>query len=162
MKNKALLILLLTFSLPRCGLYYQTDSRATTHSISISRIQNNIKAHSATIDYVLTQKLEDYLKQQMYLELTNKDADFEISGSISNYTIEPFSIGANDKVYLNRVTLKLRIYLINHCKNDKFTYKNITVFADYDAQKNFGEVKDSINNVLSEKAAEETYNKFFW
>jgi hypothetical protein len=161
MKNTLLLNLIYLIFLSSCGIYGYTDSRSTTKTISVSRIQNTIKTHSPSINYEITSALEKKLSQQVDLKLIDKDADYQISGSITNYEIKPFSIGSRNEVYLNRVTIEISVQLLDQLENYKTTNKKVAVFADYNAKKNFGEIKDSINNLLSEKAADEIYNELF-
>ena len=153
------ILIIFTLISLRCGIYSNT-SEMSTNSISISRIQNNTKTHSPTIDYEITKKLEDKLSQQVDLQLVEKEGDLEMSGSITDYSVKPFSIGANKIVYQNRVTIKLEIKLINQLEQGKIIQKSISTFIDYNAQRNFGTVKDSLNNLLAIKIAEEIYNQF--
>jgi len=159
-RTRFILLTTITSLSIKCGIYNHT-SGFEVHSISVTRIQNNIKTHSATIDYEITQKLEEKLNQQADLELVGKDGDLKMSGSITDYFVKPISIGANEKAYLNRVTIKLQIKLINQLEQNKITNKNISAFVDYNAQHNFGDVKDSLNNILAIKVAEEIYNQFY-
>ncbi len=155
-----LILVLIVLILSSCGIYsYTSEMRVNT--ISVSRIKNNIKAHSPTINFKITTVLKKKLSQQVDLELIDKDGDYHINGSISDYNIEPFSIGVKDKVYLNRVTMEISVQLLDQIENRKTTNKKITVFIDYNAKQNFGELQDSINNLLSKKAADEIYKEFF-
>jgi hypothetical protein len=159
---KLLFIFLVSFLLVGCGIYGYT-SEMRVYTVSVSRIKNNIKTHSSTINYEITNRLEDKISKQYDLELASKGADYQLSGSIEDYFIQPFSIGANEKAYLNRVTLKMDVHLLDQLENYRTANKNIVVFTDYNynAKRNFGEIKDSINNILAKKAAEEIYNELF-
>ena len=159
---KSLLVMLLIPFWVGCGIYsYPTTSFNSTYSIEITRIKNDIRTHSSSIDYEITKKLEDRVNEHPNLNLTNKDGDYHLSGSITNYTIKAFSIGANEEVYLNRVTLQLSLKLLNQLESNKVTQRKITVFTDYNAKRNFGIVKDSINTILAKKASEEAFSDFF-
>lgn len=160
MRNLVRLGIILSLGLVGCGIYsYTSEMRVNT--ISVSRIKNNIKTHSPTIDYEITSRLEDKFSKQYDLELVDKNGDYQISGSITSYSIEPFSIGANNVVYLNRVNMEISVQLFDRFENRTTTRKKIIVFSDYDSKWNFGKIKDSINNILTEKAAEEIYNELF-
>ncbi len=157
---KLLFIFLVSFLLVGCGIYGYT-SEMRVYTVSVSRIKNNIKTHSSTINYEITNRLEDKISKQYDLELASKDTDYQLSGSITNYSIQPFSIGANDEVYLNRITLKMDVHLLDQLENSQTVSKKVVIFTDYDAKQNFGAIRDSINNILAKKAAEEIYNELF-
>lgn len=159
---KYFLFVLFTLILFSCGIYsYPTKSFYEINTLKVERIKNTVKSHSPLIDYEITIRLEDKFRKHPDLKLTAKEGDYQLSGAITDYSITPFSIGANEEAILNRVTLQLNLKLFNRLENNKTTYKKIEVFADYPAKKNFGLVKDSINTILAEKASEEAYAEFF-
>ncbi len=162
-KIKLITLILFTLFLLKCGIYGYTSqcSFHETSTISVSKIKNNIKTHSPSIDYEITEKLQEKLSRQEDLELVKKDGFLQFSGSIVNYNIKPVYVGSNNEPSRNRVRITLNLSLLSQVENNKITNEIIAAFVDYNANLNFGQVKDSLNNILSIKVANEIYNKFF-
>lgn len=143
-----------------CGIYsYTGDIYATT--VSVDNIKNHVKTLSPDINFQISEKLKRKLNQQPGLMVVEDNSNLKIEGAIKDLNISPFSIGANNVVYINRVTLKISIIAINNDSNEKTSEKDIVAFADYDAKQNFGKINDSIYNLLSSRIVEEIYNELF-
>ena len=155
---KFLSTILLIIPLYKCGTYsYISEFRVTT--VSINNFKNHVKTLSSTINYDITEKLQEKINNQEDLELVEKEGEIKIDGEITNYRSYPFSIGQNNVVYLNRLELKMKVKL-SHI-NDGTNIKNISAFVDYDAKLNMGSVRDSLNAILTDRVVENIYNEFF-
>jgi hypothetical protein len=159
-KLMSLYYFLLFINILSCGMYGRiSESRIQT--ISVNEIKNNINSIPPDLCLMFTEKLRTKLARQPDLQLTDKDAEIQISGNLNAFKIEPLVIGSNQTPIINRVTISVSISKNNKVDKEMDMWKECKTFVDYKASENFGTKKDSLYNVLSDKMVEEIYYQFF-
>jgi len=144
-----------------CGIYgHKSESRA--YSIKIDLIENPKNLISSELNYKLAEKLKDKMRNQedFYL-VEDKEADFIITGKITDYQTKPFAIDANEIVRINRASLSINISLQSNIDGVKITNKNCKMYVDFGASQNYFAIQDSLNQVLSTKMVDEIYYQLF-
>jgi len=152
--------LLIIVNLLSCGLYRYT-SEFKTYTVSASTIQNHVKTLSPDINFQITEKIKTKVNQDPGLKVVEDNPDFQLDGLIKEMNISPFSVGVDNTPYINRVRIIIEMTMRNNLTKEKITKNNLEAFVDYDAKQNFGEIKDSLYNILSDRIADEIYSEFF-
>jgi hypothetical protein len=153
--------LLFIISICSCGIYGRAGE-SRTYTIKVGSIENQKNIISTELNYQISEKLKDKLRNQADFYLVDsKTSDYKICGKIADYQIRPFVIGSNEMASINRVGLFIDISLHNNIEEGKTTIKNCKTFVDFDAKQNFGEIEDSITEILSSKMADEVYYQLF-
>jgi hypothetical protein len=159
-KLKYLLYMLLFMNMLSCGIYGRySESRIQT--VSVDEIKNNVNSIPSDLCLMLTEKLRTKLDRQPDLQLTDKDAEIQISGKLTAFTIQPLAYRSNQIPITNRVTISVYILRNNKIDKEMNLRKECKIFVDYKANQNFGTIKDSLYNILSDKMTEEIYYHFF-
>ena len=122
-----------------CGGYSFTGASISpdVKTISIQTFYNNAPLGPSTMSVTFTEKIKDYYQQNTSLQLVDNNADLQIDGFITNYTITPVAAntGGNqgqDFSALSRITVTISATYIN-LKDPTFDFdKKFSFFRDYD------------------------------
>ena len=76
----------------------------------------------ASLSQTFTEKLKDKFISQTNLALADKNGDLTFEGSITNYTISPISIQANEIAARNRLTISVNVKFTN-LKDEKQNFE---------------------------------------
>ena len=139
LKSFNVILLLLAPSLfIRCGVYSFTGASISpdVKTISIQTFYNNAPLGPSTMSVTFTERIKDYYQQNTSLELIDTNADLQIDGFISNYTITPVAANTGtdgqDFSALSRITITVSASYVN-LKDPTFDFdKSFSFFRDYD------------------------------
>ena len=140
LKSSNLLLALVTsLCLSGCGVYSFTGGTIdpSIKTISIETFYNNAPLGPSTMSVTFTESIKDYYQQNTSLELVDNNADLQIDGYISNYTITPVAAntGSQDQADFSarsRITITISATYTN-IKDPTFDFdKNFSFFVDYD------------------------------
>jgi hypothetical protein len=143
-----------------CHLYRYTDNYRRP-TVSVGNFENKVQIMSADINYNITEKIKDKVRKDPYLKFVTDSGTIQLEGSIKSYTIKPISIGPNQKALLNRVEILVDAKRISAHEHEQIMKKDLNAFVDYDANLNYGTIRDSINDLLTERMADQIYYEFF-
>jgi len=154
----AILIPVLTAS---CGIYSFTGASipplATTFSVDF--FQNMAPIVQPTLSQVFTNALKDKFSQQTSLKLTNGVGDLHFEGSITDYSIMPQGIGADDQAARNRLTITVRVKYINGFQPESDFEQTFSRFYDYDSTQSLSAIEATAIDLITEALVEDIFNK---
>lgn len=109
---------------------------------------------------VFTETLRDIFVQQTSLELSSRDGDMHVEGSISRYRIEPINAQASENatVAQNRLTVDVKVIFTNRLDEEKSFEKSFSRFVDFDANEDINAVEDQLHEQVSQELAENILN----
>jgi len=147
-----------------CRVHYGfKDKNAIPDSIkTVKIIQLENKARY--INPQLSQKLSDKLRQkivgQTRLSQTNNDnADWEISGFISDYTFSTSAI-SGQQVATNRLSVSVHITL-NNRKEDKINDYDVSRSFEFKGNQSFQQAEAALGDEMVRTLTDEIFNKLF-
>jgi len=121
-----------------CGIYSFTGASISPDikTISIQTFFNNAPLGPSTMSVTFTEKIKDYYQQNTSLELVDNNADLQIDGFISNYTITPVAANTGnqgqDFSALSRITITISATYVN-LKDPTFDFdRSFSFFRDYE------------------------------
>ena len=158
---KHLLIILLTgFGLTTCTIKYgltDTSIDADTFSVAIFEEQaaNAPSGYGATF----TDFLKDFMISRTKLNLTNKNADIEIQGSVTYFNTSPVSVQGDNTAALNRLSVTIAVIVINNVNEQDSFESNFSQFADYDAGQDLSSVQDALLEDINGKLSQDIINR---
>jgi len=153
-----LLILIMTHS---CGIYSFTGASipAGATTFSVDYFPNFAPLVQPTLSQIFTDALKDKFSQQTSLRLNNGVGDLHFEGSITGYSVQPQSIGANDQAAQNRLTISVRVKFINEFEPENDFEQTFSRFYDYDSQRSLSEVENEAIEIITEALVEDIFNK---
>ena len=162
MKNKLFLFFIVaTFSIG-CKVNYSLSGASIAPEVKTINIKFFPKTASlgpSSLSQVFTEKLKDKFLTQTNLSLINTNADLTLEGSISNYTITPQAIQANETAALNRLSITVNVKFTN-LKDEKQNFEtSFTRFSEYSSSRNISEVEESLIADINEQLVDDIFNK---
>ena len=128
-------------------------------TISIKQFPN----YASTVNPQLSQKLYDELQQmfssQTSLNVISADGDLQISGEITDYSTRASSIGSDDNVATNRLTITIKVSFTNRFDSKTDFEQSFSRFKDYSAERDFSSVEQGLVSEIVSELCEDIFNK---
>ena len=161
---KALLtysVLTLLFSISSCGIYSFTGASISNEvkTITINYFDNNSSLAPPNIANTLTEALKDKFVSETNLTFVNNDADLIFEGYISDYSIKPVSIQANETAAKNRLTISVKVKFTNLTEESNNYDKTFSQFFDYESTQDLNSIEESLTEKIIEQIVENIFNQ---
>jgi len=122
-----------------------------------------ISAPTCPLSYAagLSETIKDGIQNNTRLGLTPNlnDAQVQISGEITNYSVNPIAMQNGDNAAKNRLTVSV-VFDLNFTQPKKEETKLVvTRFADFDAGANFASVENQLLTQVNEQVVQDVINK---
>ncbi len=155
------LSLILTIS--SCKIYRFTDASvdpnwktfAMAQTINIATLQNPNAAPT------FTESIKNKFLRDTRLVLVRESGDLEFSATITEYNIDPVDITNTETTAQNRLNISVRIDCVNKRDNSKSFSQTFRDGENYDANKQFSEVENSLLNTIFDRLVQQVFNRTF-
>jgi len=157
---RKLLYIIIPILLYSCEVQYamiDTSIDAETYSVDIFEVQ----AANAPAGYGsnLTEFLRDFIVSRSKLKMVKENAEIEISGKVMSYSTTPVSVQSNEVAALNRLTISVKVSVINN-KDEKQSFEKVfSQFSDYDSSNDLSSVEDQLLEEINEKISQDILNQ---
>ncbi|HET6766441.1 MAG TPA: LptE family protein, partial [Chitinophagaceae bacterium] len=131
-------------------------------TVRVQYIENKARYQNQQLSPQLTDKLRQKIVSQTKLtQVNNENADFDISGFISQYDVTTSGI-SNQQVATNRLTVAVNITLLNRKKPGEEP-KNYSVSRSFDfsATLTLPQAEQRLNDEMIRNLTDEIFNKIF-
>ena len=156
-----LYILLYAF-LPSCKVGYSFSGASISPEVKTFTVKFFTKTAAlgpASLSQNFTEKLKDKFISQTSLALADKNGDLTFEGSITNYTIAPIAIQANEVAAQNRLSITVNVKFTN-LKDEKQNFEtSFTRYVDYDATKNLSSLETGLIEEINTQLVDDIFNK---
>jgi hypothetical protein len=168
-RNKIIPLLLLTGLLSfllsgipaGCGIYKLNDASVpdSIKTVKVNFIENRASYVNPQLSPRLTDKLRQKIIGQTRLTQTNAQADWEISGTITQYAFSTSAI-SGQQVATNRLTVGLNI-TINDLKANKTDRYDISRSFEFRSNLSFQQAENSLGDEMIRTLTDEIFNRIF-
>jgi len=122
-----------------------------------------VNAPTCPLSYAatLSESLKDGIQNNTRLLISSniKDAQVQLSGEITNYSVNPIALQNGDNAAKNRLTVSIAFEgNITAPKIDTWKFV-VTRFADFDASANFATVESQLLTQVNEQVVQDVINK---
>ncbi len=158
---KIYLLATLLLIISGCHIYSFTGASIAPDikTVSIQYFPNNAPLIQPNLSQIFTEKLKDKFVSQTSLSLINKNGDLNFEGSITNYTIQPVAIQANNIAAQNRLTITVNVKFTNK-KSEKQNFESsFTRFSQYESSQSFTSVEDALIKDVTDQLVGDVFNK---
>ena len=159
--KKLIIIFLFSLSFSSCGIYSFTGASIPegAKTVTVKYIKNNATLVQPTLSQTLTEKLQNRLSSQTKLALVDRNGDLLFEGTITDYSITPTAIQANETAAKNRLKITVNMKFTNKI-DPKLNYESDFVeFADYDRKDNITQKEEELIATISETLVDNIFNK---
>lgn len=128
------------------------------NTVSIASFPNLAPLVNPNLSSALTESLKDRFISQTQLGVQSQEGDFQFSGAIVDYRVEPTAIQGNEMAAMNRLTVSVRVKFVN-TKDEKGSYdRTFSAYEDFDASVGFQQVESGLVDQIVEKLVEDIFN----
>jgi hypothetical protein len=157
-----LVLSILCCSLSGCGIYSFSGATIEGKNINIHLLDNKAQNVVPSLSATLTEKLRTRILSQTGLSSVNKDdADYDLSGAITAYTVTVSAAQNVQTATKNRLTVSIAMVFKNR-KNEKAGFsQTFTRFSDFDASQSLQNVESALIEDIGNQLADDIFNKAF-
>ncbi len=129
-------------------------------TVRVFFIENKARYINPQLSPKLTDKLRQKIVNQTRLSQTNNDADYEVSGYISEYSVSTSGI-SQQQVASNNLNVTVHILFRNR-QNDKLNFEaDITRNFPFSASKSLTQAEAELNDQIITNLTDEIFNRIF-
>ncbi|MEY3433012.1 MAG: hypothetical protein RL131_948 [Bacteroidota bacterium] len=129
-------------------------------TVRVFFIENKARYVNPQLSPRLTDKLRQKIVNQTRLSQTNNDADYEISGYISDYSVNTSGI-SNQQVASNNLNVTVHIVFRNRQDEKKNFETDITRNFPFSASKSLTQAESELNDQMINNLTDEIFNRIF-
>jgi hypothetical protein len=129
-------------------------------TVRVFFIENKARYINPQLSPKLSDKLRQKIVNQTRLSQTNNDADYEISGYISDYSVSTSGI-SQQQVASNNLNVTVHIIFKNR-QNDKLNFEaDVTRNFPFSASKSLTQAEAELNDQIITNLTDEIFNRIF-
>jgi hypothetical protein len=149
------------FSTSSCSVYRFKDVSIpdSIKTVKINYIENKARYINPQLSPQLSDKLRQKIVNQTRLTQTNGDADWEITGYISDYSVSTAAI-SNQQNASDRLNISVHISIYDRLANKTQEY-DVTHSFDYSATQTLEQAQVTKNDEIITNMTDEIFNKLF-
>ena len=153
----------LIFGISSCGIYSFSGASISNEvkSISINPFENVASLAPPVLSNTLTEALKDKFSSETNLIPLNSDGDLIFSGRITNYSINPIAIQADETASKNRLSITVKVKFVNIIDEESNYDKTFSRYADYESSQDFTSIEESLNEEIVSQLIDDIFNEAF-
>lgn len=161
MKKKILPYFVLVLMLSSCGIYSFTGAsiHPDAKTVSVEYFKNNAPIFNPTLSQQITEMLQDKLSSQTSLKLTDGKGDLQFKGQITDYSVSPVGLQANETSAQNRLTIRVKVEFINEFEENYNFNETFTRYADYESSQILSSVESTLVPEIIELITDDIFQK---
>lgn len=156
---KVLWSVLITFSLSGCVTYSVIDGSIDAETFSVAVFEERAANAPAGYGAQFTDYLKDFIIGRSKMKLQNLDADIQISGTVASYSTAPVAVQSDEDAALNRLTVTLKVTVVNQKNPSEGFEQSFSQFSDYDSGQELSSVESQLLEDINYQLAQEIINK---
>jgi hypothetical protein len=158
----AVVVAALIFAAPSCRISYKFNGSAIDytvyHTISVSNFPIRAALVYPPLQQTFENELLDYIERNTRLKITENNADMQIEGEITGYTLTPQAVTEDAYASKTRLTISVRLKYIDN-KNDKNNVdQTFSAYRDFDSSELLTDVQDELCQTISKELVELIFN----
>ncbi len=164
MAYRFLLIFLpfIIFASAGCGVYSFTGASIEGKTINIRTLDNKARNVVPSLSPSLTTRIRSRILSQTGLSpINSEDADYDMSGTITQYNVSVTGVENTQTASQNRLTISVQIKFENRLDEKANFTETFTKFADFAANKTLQSEESRLISEIGEQLANDIFNKAF-
>jgi hypothetical protein len=156
------LILLVLLAVTGCGVYSFTGASIQGKTIQFHVIENRAQNVVPTLSATLTDKIRSRILSQTGLAPVNaENADYDVSGTITNYVVSVSGVQNTQTASQNRLSISIQVSFKNRIDPKADFNQTFTRFADFPATQTVQSVETRLIDDIGNQLADDIFNKAF-
>lgn len=143
-----------------CHIYsFKGGDTGTATSFSVAFFKNEASIVNPSLSQSFSEALKDKFIRETRLNLVKDTGDYSLSGSITDYSVNPVSIQGNEQAQLNRLTIRVNVNFENKTDSKKSYKAQFSQYADFEATKSLAAVESSLVDDIISKLVQDIFNR---
>jgi hypothetical protein len=158
------LYLFLFVTIVSCSVSYKFNDVSVDSNLKTFKVtyfENKARYVNPQLTPKLTDKLRQKIINQTKLNNTNGDADIEISGYVSEYSVTTSGVGNGSTASSNRLNVGLVVNIKNNKDPNKTVEENINRNFDFPSNLTLSQAEARLNEDIIKNVVDEVFNKLF-
>ncbi|UEG48902.1 LPS assembly lipoprotein LptE [Ferruginibacter lapsinanis] len=156
-----LLIGLFNFSTCKYGFKDTAPIPPEVKTFRVNYLENKARYVNAQLSPQLTEKLKQKILGNTRLRQTNDDnADYDISGFVSDYSVTTSGISGND-ASTNRISVAFHVIFKNALDEKKSFESDVNNTFDFPATQSLAQAESALMNDMTKNIVDAVFNKIF-
>jgi hypothetical protein len=171
MKKTAIILFLFSviisgFAFTGCGIYSFSPKGTLPDSIKTVRVQifeNRAPYVNPQLTPNLTDRVRQKITRQTKLTQTNGDANLDISGTITDYSVLTTGVSSTNgqkQTSVNRLTVTVHVVFNNTMAND-VKETDVSLSFDFSANQSLQQAEASLLDEMVRQLSDEIFNRIF-
>lgn len=147
-----------------CKPVYKLNGSALDYSVYRTVAVSEFPIRAALVYAPLQQTFEnallDYIERNTRLQTSvgNGNADLQLEGEITNYSLSPQAVGTDAYATQTRLTISVRVRYIDNKAEGKDLDQTFSAYRDFDANEMLTDVQDQLCTEISNELVELIFN----
>src|SRR5215469_14634824 len=129
-------------------------------TVKVNFIENHARYVNPQLSPSLTDRLRQKIVNQTRLSQTNGDADWEVSGFVSDYSVSTSGI-SQQQASINRLNVSVHITLLDRKKNNDQREFDVSHSFDFPASQTLQEAESQKGDDIVRNMTDEIFNQIF-
>ncbi|GHU95359.1 hypothetical protein FACS1894156_4840 [Bacteroidia bacterium] len=160
-QNKTLCFALCALCIAGCSIKYSFTGASiapAAKTFSVQTFPNMAPLVVPSLSASFTDALTMKMLSNTRLQQTNENGDLSFEGEITNYTVTPQAITANEIAAQNRLTIAVHVKFANAADPTQDFDKSFSQYEDYPSEQNLSDVEAELITGITEKLIEDIFN----
>lgn len=110
------------------------------------------------LQQIFENKLTDGILQQTRLQLVERNADLEMSGEITGYTLTPQAVGENAYATQTRLTITVHVKYTDNKNSANTVDRSFSAYRDFDSSIMLTDVQEDLCTQISSELVDLIFN----
>jgi len=148
--------------MPSCLISYRFNGASIdyskTQSISIADFPNNAALVNPNLSNSLSEGIRDIYSRQTRLQILRRGGDMELEGEITDYSLTPMAISADNLSAETKLTITIKVRFTNNKAPEESFEKTYSAYQTFDSSRLLTDVQDELCATMITELSESIYN----
>lgn len=154
--------LVMAFVINSCRISVKMNGSALDYNIYKTIHVSEFPIRAALVYPPLQQMFEnqllDYIDKNTRLQTTDANADLEMEGEITGYSLSPQAVAEDGYASQTRLTITVRVKYTNNKEDNKDVDQTFSAYRDFDSSLMLTDVQDGLCDEISKELVELIFN----
>lgn len=144
-----------------CGIYSFTGASIApdVKTISIKYFANQTTLAPSSYSQIFTEALKRKFLNQTSLTIVSDNGDLDIEGSVTNYSVSPQAVQANQTAAMERLTITVTVKFRNEKDPKQNFQQSFSRYADFASGNSLSSEENKLHEVINEALIEDIFTK---
>jgi hypothetical protein len=152
----------LIFAAPSCRISYKFNGSAIDytvyHTISVSDFPIRAALVYPPLQQTFENELLDYIERNTRLKITEGNADLQMEGEITGYTLTPQAVTEDAYASKTRLTITVRLKYTDNKEDKNSVDQTFSAYRDFDSSELLTDVQDELCQTIAKELVELIFN----